>query len=213
MVLGSMDDSTLMRNTLMHGMYPDFMYERRQETYGFPYRYDPRAAEISQSLFSVLSEISRRFRSEFIDHLVWYLWGKPTAVFSWDMVQGMGGSFIYPVIQTPYLTEKYLYLSNWIMQFLHQPVIVLSFLGCLIAWVPMRFLRINPQYPHQAIFMARMLSLLLFYFVTIHMMVAPFPRYSIPLRPVNYAMAGFFVFLLWQSTKEAIVLFFSQKSG
>jgi hypothetical protein len=37
--------------------------------------------------------------------------------------------------------------------------------------------------------MTRYISALLIYFTVLHMVGAPFPRYSVPLRPFQYAMA------------------------
>jgi hypothetical protein len=56
--LGVISNKTLMINFLHHGMYPNFTYDGLRESRGFPYRYDPRASEISRDLPSVLKEIS-----------------------------------------------------------------------------------------------------------------------------------------------------------
>ena len=60
--LGKISDDSLMINFLQHGMYPDFKYQQRPESYGRPYKFDHRTKEISKSVYSVMEEIKNRFR-------------------------------------------------------------------------------------------------------------------------------------------------------
>ena len=66
-------DSRLMINFLHHGMYPDFIYDGKPESRGFPYRHDPNANQIGKNMVSVLKEISVRFEQSPSTHLKWYL--------------------------------------------------------------------------------------------------------------------------------------------
>jgi len=197
--LGISTDSTLMINTLHHGLYPNFMYEHRPESFGFPYRFDPRTSEISASLQSVLTEIVRRFKEMPIEHLQWYLLGKPVTLFSWNIIQGMGDVFIYPVIRTPYYELAHFKVSHEIMRFIHLPLVIFSVIGSFIAWVPKEKLRLSEP----GLFMVRCISLLFGYFILLHMVVAPFPRYSIPMQPIIYGMAlfGGLQLFLWMKAK------------
>jgi glucan phosphoethanolaminetransferase (alkaline phosphatase superfamily) len=73
------------------------------------------------------------------------------------------------------------------MHTLHWPLVLLALAGCIIIWLPASLTRLSePQ-----AFTARSISLLLIYFTLLHMVGAPFPRYSIPLRPLLYGMAMF----------------------
>ncbi len=185
--LGMATDSTLIAGSLHHGMYPNLMYDNRPESFGFPYRFDPRAAEISASLHSVLTEIVRRFKEMPLEHLQWYLLGKPVTLFSWNIIQGMGDVFIYPVTRTPYFELVPFKISHEVMRFIHLPLVIFSVIGSVMAWVPTDKLRLSEH----ALFMVRCISLLLGYFILIHMVVAPFPRYAIPMQPLIYGMAIF----------------------
>ena len=184
---GQMSDHSLMISTLQHGMYPNFMYEGRPETFGFPYRFDPLTAEITRSLSTVLAEIGRRFIEFPKEHLDWYLFGKPVMFWNWDnSAQGAGDVFIYPVTQTPFLTNLPLYLTHELMYWLHWPLVALGMLGSLISWLPSTTKLLG----HHSAWSFRVCSTLLIYFVVLHMVGAPFPRYSIPILPALYLQAG-----------------------
>lgn len=196
--MGVPGDKTLMINFLHHGVYPDFTYNGTKESRGFPYRYDPRASEISRDLPSVLKEISNRFEEEPIKHLRWFLIGKPVAFWSWNTVQGVGDAFIYPVLQSPYFRNSFFRWSHHLMHWLHWSLVISAFFGCLMAWFPLSRIDVNQN----SLFTARVTSLLLLYFTLIHMVGAPFPRYSFPLRPLLYGFALFPVQVLEASLRK-----------
>ncbi|MBV1888973.1 MAG: glycosyltransferase family 39 protein, partial [Proteobacteria bacterium] len=103
--LGVTSDPALTINTLHHGIYPDFMFQSNPATKGIPYRYDPRSPEISASVHTATDEIIRRFTTEPLRHMKWYLVDKPITFFSWNIVAGFGDVFIYPIVQSPYLSN------------------------------------------------------------------------------------------------------------
>lgn len=192
--LGRLSDDTLMTNSIHHGIYPGFMYNRQPETFGFPYRYDPRAPEISKNLGSVLEEIRARFAREPGEHAAWFLLGKPLALWSWDIVQGQGDVFIYPVSRSPYADDPVFQASHRWMRRLHIPLAVLGGLGCLMVWLPAA----SRIFDRRALDALRLLSLVPIYFTVVHIATAPFPRYSIPLRPFQYGMAAAALCMLWR---------------
>jgi hypothetical protein len=196
--LGFTSDKTLMINFLHHGLYPDFTYDDMKESRGFPYRYDPRASEISRDLPSVLKEISSRFEQEPLKYLQWFLMGKPVAFWSWNTVQGVGDAFIYPVSQSPYFQSPFFRWSHHLMHWLHWPLVILASFSCLVAWFPLQRIGVRPE-PRFAV---RVASLLLIYYTALHMIGAPFPRYSIPLRPFLYGLALFTPWLLFQAVSS-----------
>jgi hypothetical protein len=78
------------------------------------------------------------------------------------------------------------------MRWLHEPLVALCWLGWLLVWLPV----VAGNIQRDKLATLRCLSLLFFYFTFIHMLAAPFPRYSIPLRPLQYGMAMFTVSLI-----------------
>ena len=186
-VIGSTSDPALMINSLQHGMYPDFRYQDDPESAGYPYRFDPRSGEISSSKESVLNEILRRFKEEPARHLRWYLLGKPASLFDWNILAGMGDIFIYTVTESPYFSQPVYILSHKYMKLLHWPLVLLAVLASIVVWLP----GFGKRLSETALPTVRMLSLLMLYFIALHIIAAPFPRYGIPLRPVIYGLAMF----------------------
>ena len=183
--IGSTSDPTLLINALHHGMYPDFRYKDNPESTGFPYRFDPRSKEISRSKDSVLNEIRRRFKDEPARHLQWYLLGKPVSLLDWNILAGMGDIFIYPVTASPYFSRPVFILSHKYMKMLHWPLVILALAASVVVWLPISGNKLSGT----TLFTARILSLLVLYFIALHIVAAPFPRYGIPLRPVIYGLA------------------------
>lgn len=188
--VGTITDDSVKYYNIKFGMYPGLMYKDDPKTLGYPYVHDPRASEVKPELGSVLKELKRRFASEPARHLQWYLVGKPAMLFSWKMVVGAGETFIYPVLSSPYMDSPFFKLTRAAMKFLHAPLMVLGVLGSLLIWVPNWL----PKSPGNRIFLLRALSLLVLYFMAIHTLSFPLPRYSIPIRPVMYCLAIFTIF-------------------
>jgi 4-amino-4-deoxy-L-arabinose transferase-like glycosyltransferase len=196
--LGCWTDDTLQVGFLHHGMYPDFMLDGRPETYGFPYQHDPRSKDISKDSGTVLKEISERFSQEPWKYAAWYFLKKPVAFWSWSIVQGHGDVFINPVKQTPYWEESIFIYSRLLMKALHAPFVILGAIGCLLAWVP----AMGKVISSQTVALSRFISMVLIYFTALHMIGAPFPRYSIPLRPFLYGMALFAAAMIGYAIKS-----------
>ena len=187
MTLGKLSDNALMINFLHHGLYPDFKYKQTAESYRRPYLFDPRSEEIGANVKSVLAEIKSRFRTDPGNHLNWFLIKKPLSFWSWHMVQGHGDYYIYQISESPYSEKIIFQVTARLMQFLHWPLVILSLVGCLIVWrVPKAHDSNRPK-----IFLTRFTASLLLYYTVLHMAGAPFPRYSVPLRPFQYGMALF----------------------
>ena len=184
---GHTSDPSLTINALHHGMYPYFRYQDLPESSGTPYRFDPRSKEISSSKSSILKEIKRRFEDEPARHLQWYLLGKPATLFNWNMIAGIWDIYIYSVTASPYLSQPVYMLSHKFMKQLHWPLVILALFAAILAWIP----GFGRKLSRSTLFTTRLLSLLILYFIALHIIAAPFPRYSIPLRPTIYGLAIF----------------------
>ena len=181
---GRTSNPTLMINALHHGMYPGFMYNNRPESYRYPYRHDPESAEISVSVSRILSEIVKRYSEKPVEYTIWFL-SKPGFFFQWEMVQG-NDIFIYPTLASPYYMDDGSHVfTRILMERLHVPLVALSILGMLMGFLPSYITRLSSQQRS----IAMIVSMTYLYFILLHMIVAPFPRYSIPLRPLTYLLA------------------------
>ena len=183
--IGATADKTLMINFIAHGMYPHFRYNEQPHTYALPYRFDPKQRDYSRSVSAVLSELYDRAAAQPGRYLRWYLVEKPLWFWRWDSVQGAGDIYIYPVFRSPYNDRALFKLTRSLMKTLHVPLLLLALAGCLLPW----FAHARRYYEPGQLFVLRSISLLLGYYVAIHIVGAPFPRYSIPLRPLVYGMA------------------------
>ncbi|HYA43380.1 MAG TPA: glycosyltransferase family 39 protein [Syntrophobacteraceae bacterium] len=194
--LGAITDNTHLINFVFNGMYPDFVFEGAPASFPYPYLYDPRAAEISKSIGSALSEIARRFHDEPIRHIIWFLVGKPLVLWSWDVVEGIRDAFVYPVSTSPYFSSLLFRSTHLLMHVLHGPLVLLAFAASLTAFFPLS----RSTLPPESIATVRLIALLLLYFTVLHMIGAPDPRYTIPLRPVFHGMALFFPYIQFRLT-------------
>lgn len=185
-VTGRVSDPQLMINTLNHGSYPDFMLDGDPKTLGYPYAFDSHAKAASYSVGAAVTEIARKASEKPWAFMRWYLVGKPMAFLSWEMVEGWGDVFLYPVHRSPYLTEPLLRLSHSVMKWSHSTVACLGVLGMLLVWT-----RCARRYWDDVeLLTLRAISFLLLYAIVLHTIGAPFPRYSIPFRPQLYLLAA-----------------------
>jgi len=200
--LGKISDKSLMINFLHHGIYPDFKYKQTPESYRRPYKFDPRSEEINTNVISILEEIKMRFRTKPMDHLKWFLLKKPSFFWSWDTVQGHGDIFVYYVSKTPFFEKKIFQWIHRLMRFIHGPLIIISLLGSLLVWIVPQ----PAKFDRNIIFVVRFTGAMLLYYTVLHMIGAPFPRYSVPLRPFQYGMAMYFLNLLYEvaQTRRAV---------
>jgi 4-amino-4-deoxy-L-arabinose transferase-like glycosyltransferase len=189
--------SSLARDTVQKGMYPNLTYKGNPRSYGFPNHFDPKWSERT-TLAAVLDEIVSRFSADPVRYLRWYVLGKPYMLFSWDMVVGQGDVWIYPLLINPYeLNDPLMDGTHALMKALHWLLVLLAAIACVLVWLPFgsRYL----ARPH--LYAMRLLSLVVLYFLAVHMIGTPLPRYAVPLRPVIYGQAILTVYILWQWLK------------
>ena len=175
-----------------HGIYPDFMFDGKEKTYGFPYQFDPRYNEINKSISSLTKEIIRRFHEKPIQHIKWFLLKKPIAFWSWNLIQGRD-AFVYAVSTSPYFYKRPFQWTHRIMYAVHNGLVLFCWGGIFSVWMLPSKMHVSED----AVLIARFTSLFLIYFILLHMIGSPFPRYSVPLRPYLYGMAMFFSYLLF----------------
>lgn len=188
--VGEWSDSTLANATIQHGMYPGMMYEGDPESLGVAYNYDPATERIAGDTGATLATLWERASAEPGRYLGWYLFGKPATFWQWDIIAGMGDVFIYPTPISAYNLLWPFKLTHAISYWLHWPAVLLGALGCLLAFIGFR--RRDELEQAGAV---RLVAATLIYFTLLHMVGAPYPRYSIPLRPELFAMAALAVWL------------------
>jgi 4-amino-4-deoxy-L-arabinose transferase-like glycosyltransferase len=176
--------TSLMANSIAHGSYPGFMYADRPESFGFPYRFDPDYPTYSRSLGGVLRDVGRRASEQPLRYLAWYAGGKPGWFLSWGNVQAVD-VLIYPVLHSPYYEDVRFVWMRMLSMLAHWPLMLLGLAGAVVACVRPGWLRLDPP-PKAA---AMLVGAVVLYAVALHIVAAPFPRYSIPFRPLLFALA------------------------
>ena len=177
------------------------MYNFLPESRGFAYAYDPWGKNITLSSQVVLDELSRRVMEKPWVYFQWYAVGKVATVFSWSILAGVGDVFVYPVLKTPFHETNHLSLIHSLMQSTHVIWVFLSWVATVFVWTAFA----KNSLPRQFLFMARILSLLMMYFIVLHMIGAPYPRYSIPMRPVIYGLAVVSLVGMWGLFKQRVI--------
>lgn len=197
---GTDSDPSLYVISFQHGMYPGMMYEDQAESLGYAYQFDPKSAELGTSIGKTLAELKRRAIEEPAKYLSWYLAGKAKSVLSWKMIAAADSVFVYHAQNSPYFSSPVFYLSSYYMEKIHGPLMVLAIVGLALVWLPARLQPVSQE----GLLLARAMSLLVLYFLIAHSVVAPYPRYSVPIRPILYGLSLFPVFFLVQYTRRVV---------
>jgi hypothetical protein len=189
--IGSFSDPSLAVRTIHHGMYPGLMYNDDPNSFGVPYRLDPLSPRMTD-LGGVLGVLWERFIAAPAKYLFWFLIGKPLAFFQWNLQDGTGDVFVYPLIYTPYLDNPLFVWTHALFRLLHVPLMISSILGAaVVLWRPKLLGLIgNARLP------ALLIVCVIGYFVAIHMVGFPLARYSVPLRPCMYGLGLFTIVML-----------------
>ena len=163
------------------GSYPNLIFKDPKHA-GFPYREDERYQQMSQDLGAAVDIISERASANPGRYAYWYLIGKPLTYWSWGMMAGGKGPFIYPVTKSIYTEYNFFGFTLWFFRAIH-PLFALLSLATSV------FLLRNLARSGYSIGSNAGILLIagvLLYFTAIHMVFAPLPRYSIPVHPLLY---------------------------
>lgn len=179
--------------TLSHGAYPGFVH-KNPALKNYPYRDDPLQPAFGASFKNFRTILWDRFKQRPVRYLCWYLFEKPYYVWSWDNRQSqMGGSqrpgsgdiYIYPVVSSLYMQSIPANLTRQLMKLIHPFVLVLALVGIVVAGAEAYFNRKSLRLDQSPIF----LFTILVYYTVLCTIFAPWPRYSVPLRPELYICA------------------------
>jgi 4-amino-4-deoxy-L-arabinose transferase-like glycosyltransferase len=168
--------------TLSHGAYPGFIYKSQKFKY-FPHLEDPMQPAFSASFKNFVEILSERFRARPLRYLSWYLVEKPYYFWSWGMLQGKD-IYIYRVKDSLYQRSLLAYSSKILMEYFHYALLIAALAG-----IPMVFMRNNKIPLGEGELIALFFVIICLYYTFVYAVFAPWPRYSIPLRPILYLWA------------------------
>lgn len=177
-------DRSLARNVVMLGSYPDMTWKDSAHR-GYPNREDPQFAVATRDWETLLATIRDRAREKPAEYLYWYAIGKPAMLWSWDLVQGTGGVFIYEVQRHVYNTVHAYRQVYAGFRRAHPVLMTIALLFAL--GVCLRFLASRDLGPDGlAIAMLAGLPVVI---TLVHVPLAGLPRYAVPYHPVMYCLA------------------------
>ena len=164
--------------SISHGSYPGMVF-RDPRLVGMPYSEDPEQPAFGTSWGKLGEVLQRRVTEEPWRYASWYLLEKPLWLWRWDHVQGHG-ALVYDVSNSPYERQPVMAASQWLMRWLHVPVMLLAASGALV-------LALNRR--RRFGFLAQVLGLLAVLGTLAYLPVIPDPRYLQPLRPFLFVLA------------------------
>ena len=170
--------------TLTHGTYPGFVYKDPAYKY-YPYKEDPKQPAYSASFSNFTTIFWERFRERPVRYLTWYLLEKPYYLWSWNILQGQGDVYIYPVVESIYQRLAVVNVTRELMKHLHPAVLVLTLISFPLFWV--RYRRKTEGLSVTDTPVLPLVTLMVYTFI--YMIFFSLPRYSIPFRPVLYVCA------------------------
>ena len=177
-------DADLLVTTLYHGSFPGLMYDNAPSTAGYPYEYDPARVQHTADMDGVLHYIADGFAAHPARYANWYVLGKPIMFLSWTDPANAADIFIYPAVASPYFDQSLFNVTHWLMLWLHWPLMLLA-LGAILAAVARPDMLSSQRTARTTL---RLLALAMGYVMVMHMIGAPFPRYSVPFRPLAYLL-------------------------
>jgi 4-amino-4-deoxy-L-arabinose transferase-like glycosyltransferase len=182
---GSPTGNSRLVSTMSHGAYPGFIYQDPKYKY-FPYREDPMQPEFGSSLHSFTKILWTRFKGNPVRYISWYVFEKPYYLWSWNILQGQGDIYIYPVTTSLYLVNNSANLSREMVKFFHPVFLGLSLIGAIFLIFSKK-----DSIPGRvsAYDFAIFPFIICIYYTVIYTISASWPRYSVPLRPELYLCA------------------------
>lgn len=167
------------------GSYPDLIYQDPAYR-GMPYREDARYEEMQQSLGSAVNVMLERAEENPGEYVLWYLLGKPKLFLSWSILVGSGGPYVYSM-EADLLTHFPPAIS-WFKSYdkLHWAFALAGLIAAVFAGIIMLRGRGVIEDPPSRLLLFG--GTIFVYLIAVHMVLAPLPRYSIPLHPVGYLM-------------------------
>lgn len=171
--------------TMSHGAYPGFIHKNPFYK-RFPYREDPQQPVFASSLRNFSKILWSRTKNEPLRYMVWYLFGKPFYLWNWNIIQGAGDIYINPVKNSLFVESEIAGGVNRAMKFLHPLLLVSALMSVPMIYLIKKPKRIISNYLRQTPLVPLAICI---YFTIIYTIFAPWPRYSIPLRPELYLCA------------------------
>jgi hypothetical protein len=176
--------------SMSHGAYPDFIYKDKKFQY-FPYREDPMQPLFGSTFGNFSKILFERFKERPLKYISWYLFEKPYYLWSWNILQGQGDVYVYSVTSSLYKKNKMANATRSFMQILHPFIVFAALVGI--------FCILYKKGTRKYVFLP---FIIIVYYTALYTVFAPWPRYSVPLRPELYLFAIWTCSILLQNFRN-----------
>lgn len=166
---------------IVFGTYPSYLHKDLKYK-NYPNRDDPRFNEYAKSVKIFLSDFIPKVEEDPVKYIKWFFLGKPMVLWQWNILQGQGDVYIYPVTTSLFTSSFLAKLIHQTMKYLHPIVLVVTLLGGICYLLS---LRRKEKLDNMDIFSLSIYGILLYY-TALYVVFAALPRHSIPLRPELY---------------------------
>jgi len=176
-----------LKTAVICGFYPGITYDKLP---GMPYREDPNFERLmATDYLGLAGHLLKTIQEDPGRYLTWWLVGKPVMFWSWHVFFSDGINY-YPIEYSWFDINPVMKVLRATMLGLHPVLVILSLIS-IVLYGRGRF----RDTPARVAFL--LCFLLVAHFSFIFMVLAPFPRYALPLGPELYVMS---VFALWEIT-------------
>jgi hypothetical protein len=102
---------------------------------------------------------------------------------------------IYPTERTPFYEDLHFAMMRMASRLLHWPLMLGALFAMALLGFRRRLLRLGVASPQ--LVASGLVGIVVAYAIAFHMIVAPFPRYAIPFRPLLFVLALLAVRAAW----------------
>jgi len=173
--------SSQLKTAFLCGTYPDITHKKLP---GIPYREDPKFNQLMNEKYRTIGlYILNKFKEDPIRYVTWWLFGKPIQFWTWKVFFSDGINF-YPIRYSWFDTNPFMFILRAIMLTLHPFLVIMAAIGILLFFTMFE----KPIMSIETLCYI-LCFILLTHFTLIFMILAPFPRYAVPMGPELYFMS------------------------
>ena len=173
------------RASIILGSYPGFFHATEEFRY-YPQHEDPQYPEMRRSWSNMRRILWSRIHERPLRFTTWYAFQKPYYLWSWNILQGQGDVYIYPVRSSIYQQNGIPKWTHLVSKAVHPVLLTFALLGIVVSLKNARAFVAGGTEFELACFV-----LVLLYFTLIYGLIfQSLPRYSIPLRPELFIVAA-----------------------
>ncbi len=183
-----------LKSALLSGTYPDLTFKNVP---GMPHSEDPEYNTLMEKDYGdICFYIINTFKSDPVKYFTWWFFKKPTMFWSWKVFFSDGINF-YPIYHSWFDINILMKTLRSIMLFVHPILVILAGLSILV--YSRTYFRGTRSIETLCYFLC---FALLVHFTIMFMILAPYPRYALPLGPELYLFSVIAIREIIQKSKS-----------